>query len=227
MAKKRNIETERPIGGIAESVNEQSGIGSTSSGDPKPESRIEDSKRGDEATTGFSSVSPIDLGGASSGSGASLGNGDAPRRRGRAPGSKNKQTTAAADLITDLTGAICVTNSILVALTKCDEFDAPREQVEVVAEKVRNFAQHFSVKLDPVKLAGFQLLVAVGIMYAPGIQAVWQKGVRSRPKLVERPVAEMPKPEAERTPKVAPKVAQVPSEVWDGAPEEDLSLGTQ
>ena len=115
-----------------------------------------------------------------------------------------------------------------MAITKCDEFDAPKEQVEVVADKVRNFAQHFSVKLDPVKLAGFQLLVAVGIMYAPGIQAVWQKGARSRPKLVERSVvAEMPKPEEERTPKATPKVAQVPSEVWDGAPEDDLSLGTQ
>jgi len=226
MAKKRNSEDSIKTGKLDESST-VGRIDSASVGDTKPEIRTEDSQGGNETVAGFASVSPIDLAGAGSSAGADSSSGEPRRRRGRLPGTKNKQTTAAADLITDLTGAICMTNSVLVVITKCDEFDAPKEQVEEVAEKVRNFAQHFAVKLDPVKLAAFQLLVAIAIMYAPGIMALWRKG--ARPKLVERPAVIKPAvSELEREERrESSKVAEVPSQVWDDTPQEDLSFGTQ
>jgi hypothetical protein len=231
MAKRTTKSNEQPINGITvETDGKSGGNDSVANGDTKSSVGTENAEGGTARVAGFTAVSPIDLGKPIDPEPTGDPSGAAGKRRGRPPGRRAKTETAAADLIQDLTGAICVTNAVLVTLTHCEEFDAPKEQVEEVADKVRNFAQHFSVKLDPVKLAAFQLFVAILIMYAPGVKALWIKN--SKPRLA--PVAIAPrqsKPEAaemsHRETNKATARPEVPSQIWDAEPVEDLSLGTQ
>lgn len=94
-----------------------------------------------------------------------------------------------------------------------------------MADKVRNLAQHFSVKLDPVKLAAFQLTIAILIMYAPGIKAVWTK--QAKPRLAITPNVTPIAKEVLKDPNPIKRMAEVPSQIWDGEPQDDISLGTQ
>jgi hypothetical protein len=238
MVKRANKPAEFKDSRTTNATVEQSGIERPTVGDSKPTNGAEEPQGRNETATGFSTVSPIDLA-AGAGSGGSNGAdpGTTPKRRGRIPGSRNKETKAASDLITDLTGAICGFNSVLAALTHVPEFEVSKDQAEVLSESVKNFAQHFSVKLDPVKLAGFQLFMTASVVYGPGIAAFYRRSTRVQSLRTElnnlkESVVEMPKSApvpstANRNVDLGRKVAEVPSQVWDGAPEDDLSLGTQ
>lgn len=227
MAKRANKPAEFPVTGITDTASVKPAIiGGATVGDTKPADRIEEPQGRDEKPSGFSTVSPIDLAGTGSGSSESADSGEPRRRRGRIPGSRNKETKAASDIITDLTGAICGFNSVLAALTHVPEFDVSKEQAEALSESVKNFAQHFSVKLDPVKLAGFQLFMTATVVYGPGVAALYKRSTRPALRIMEPRTS--PAPAAAPAPTTdLPKVAEVPSQIWDGAPEDDLSLGTQ
>src|ERR1700674_404463 len=190
-------------------------------GDSKPENRATEPERPVNGAIGFDTVSPIDLttGGASSSGGSD--DGEPRKRRPRGP-NRPKETKATADIIGTVTGALIGINSCLAMLTRVPEFNIPEGDVKEVSEAVEELANHYAVTLDPKRLAQFRLGFVMLSAYGPVAAAVWRRGAKSQPKEERSRVSSIAE-----APRQEPKAARTPAEVWDEAPQDDISLGTQ
>ena len=184
------------------------------SGDSEPQDRVKEPEGGTETIAGFPAVSPFGI--ESAGSGARRG-------RGRPPGAKNRtestEVKTSKDLDTDIAGLIASTNLLLAGLLDVKEFaEIPQEKNKRFADSLKKLGAVYGKTLSPKMAAWSDVMVSASSSYGPVAYAIWM----TRPKKEERIVEPRPAPVAAAPPpKPNGKVAEVPSQVWNGAPIPD------
>jgi hypothetical protein len=184
-------------------------------GSEKPSPGNQEFEREDGRIAGFPTVSPFDV---TTGGVGDAASGESPKRRGRPPGSGRKQREAQVpqNIVRDLESLLLGVFQMGAAFFKVKELELDKSEAERLSASIENFAKHYSVNIDPKKLAAFELTTTGISIFGPRLYVIWKQ----RP---ER------NPEPERVPKQQQKTAnvqsmndtirraQAPSELWQEA----------
>ncbi len=140
---------------------------------------VDDGAGGNPFAAGVRIVEPSDLGssegnatGADNGSGSDAGITDAPKRRGRKPGSKNAGTKAQSKA--DISGLEKILFSVhlaLAAATHTPELALDADEARELAKAAAEVQSHYEMVIDPKVLAWGQLIMVAGSLYTPRILA--------------------------------------------------------
>lgn len=194
----------------------ESGTRSGQDGTLKPESRIEEPKRNAPTIAGFETANPADIidGGS--------GDGTPRKRRGRPPGSRNRTYAAEektpSNLIANLESILLSIHFMGAALLKTPELELSEVEAKKLSDALKNVAKHYTVNLDPKKLALVELSTTMVGVYGPRAIAIYKRGT---PRPARSPVVEMTPKDAQPKTNAAPRTAQAPSELWNGEPIDD------
>lgn len=132
---------------------------------------------GNPFATSVRIVEPTDLSGdpgtgTDAGSANGAGSADAPKRRGRKPGSKNAGTKAQnkAD-ISGLEKILFSVHLALAAATHTPELALDADEARELAKAAAEVQSHYELVIDPKVLAWGQLIMVAGSLYTPRILA--------------------------------------------------------
>jgi hypothetical protein len=190
-------------------------------GDSKPTDRITEPERTTERIAGFDSVSPFDIidNGPERTDSSSSGQ---PRRRGRPPGSRNRNTAqekATPNLIADFESLLLSVHFMGAKILSIPEMEIDAEESKKLSDAIKNVAKHYAVNIDPKKLAWAQLAAAAGGIYVPRfIAASKRQPKQPGPVLVPKSDAKPGAQPINAPPK--PKL-EVPSQMWDESPADE------
>ena len=123
-------------------------------------------------TDGLIVVNPADIGGpASAGSGAD-NSGDAPKRRGRKPGSRSATGKGAALDINGVEHILFSAHTILAAVSKSPEMALDQSEAHQLAEAIANVSRHYDVAATQKTMDWTNLLMCMGLIYGTRIMAI-------------------------------------------------------
>lgn len=206
-----------------------------SSGSPQPERPVEN-------LSGFDVYSPAD---------ATSTAGTTPRRRGRPPGSRNRNAGGEpTDIgsaregraktpgdITDLTKVLLSMHDMLAAVCKAEYVEITAEQAKKLSAGIKEVGKHYSFNMTAKQVAIADLVMIVLAIYGPMFVILF-KGI-TKPKVKDN-LRTMPSPAPVQTqspnpstvaqaapvaqPAPAPKKGPTnPSEIWQSASELDIT----
>jgi len=200
------------------------------SGNPQPE-------RSTERVAGFDTVSPFDIiGGTGDGSANDRGDstGDnAPKRRGRPPGSKNRETVS--KNLANLEDILFTVHLSLAQFT-FEELALDESEAKAQADAYRELAKYYNFYIDPKKMAMIQLAAVLGKHYGTRAVAIYSRlkaeaEVKAKSKPAAIPIRSTPTKETTSkesivngyasealgstlSPKRDASIAEVPSQIW-------------
>jgi hypothetical protein len=184
--------------GFGKPVN---GVPATDGGNPQPEiGNKEPDRKVQSASTiaGIPVIDPLiysDPGndGFRHDNGSVAGSEPGKRRRGRPPGSGNKQPAAqkATPNITANLESLIVSGHIMLAkLIDWDELILDDDEARKLSDGLKEVAKHYTMEMDPKKLAWMNLSMIAGGIYGPRIISAWRENKKKeaeRPREVAQP----------------------------------------
>lgn len=158
--------------------------------------------------------------------------GDTGRRRGRPKGSKNKiGLQPPPNLIADFEALLLSVHFMGAKLLSTPELELEPEEAKKLADAIKEVARHYSLAMEPKKLALYQLAFTAGGIYGPRFIAI----VKSKPRPVAPATAPGPqlvKQEPRPEPRPEPVPANsgtgslhglTPSQLWPEIPFDNFS----
>lgn len=146
-------------------------------------------KRKDGASgTSIPTVDPSELGTGTANPGSGTGSdGNAPKRRGRKPGSKNgagKTSTRSAD-ISGLEKILFSVHMVLANAVGIEELTLSPDESKELAKAVAEVQSHYDTVIDPKTMAWVQLAMVAGSVYGPRMIAFNIR--KKREKTIKKP----------------------------------------
>jgi len=210
------------------------GKSAATNGRSESANRDAQSQRPTERVAGFETVSPFDIADAGSDDGSTTGDGPSggtgqgteTRRRGRPPGSKNKETVS--KNLANLEDILFTIHLSLAGLT-FEELQLDPSEAKAQADAYRELAKYYNFYIDPKKMAMINLAALLGKQYGMRAIAIYRRlQSEAKPKSpAPTPIRkEQPKPNAvpeyatgtgpqpAPQPKRSDTIAEVPSQVW-------------
>jgi hypothetical protein len=126
---------------------------------------------------GFITIDPASItgdngsGSGDNGSGGSAAGGDAPKRRGRRPGTTTKGKQAALD-VNGLESLLYSVHGMLAGITKTEELMLDHSEAKSLAEATANVARHYDVSVSAKALDWSNLVMALGMVYGTRLVAI-------------------------------------------------------
>ncbi len=225
-------------------------------GDSKPAGAEPEPKREASTIAGYTTIDPFEfdkfdiIESTEQQTGIDTGNsgttGTEPKRRGRPRGSKNRDTGYTTQKTTpnlaDLEALLLSVHFMGAKLLSAPEWELDKDEAKKLSDAIKEVAKHYSMIMDPKKLALCQLGFCMVGVYGPRA-IVTAKRVYGKPKVFQTPPATQPKvfqmppasqPEASKQamngpttiPTAVVPTIQImnPSQLWDLPPSDDIDL---
>lgn len=155
--------------------------------------------------------------------GTPSGEPDRPRRgRPRGPNYKPRTTTGSAPEKTSpdlkgLDGLILSAHLMCAKILSVPELELDEAESKRLADSLKEVAKHYSVIMDPKRIAWWEFATTAGGIYGPRVVAIW-KNTERKPKGKMQPIRVEPIPEPqvvnERPREKGVTGVEVPSQVW-------------
>lgn len=132
-----------------------------------------------------------DAGTGDSGTGSPVG--DAPKRRGRKPGSTNRKASVQVN-ITGLEKILYSSHLMIAAFTKSAELAITEDEAKSLADAAQNVASFYNVGATQKQVAWVNLATTMGFIYGPRFVAMYRNAPVKTPKPVTPKPFEVPRP---------------------------------
>lgn len=149
---------------------------------------------------------------------------DRPRRgRPRGPNYKPRATTGSTQEKTSpdlkgLDGLILSAHLMCAKILSVPELELDESESKRLADSLKEVAKHYSVIMDPKRIAWWEFATTAGGIYGPRVVAIW-KNTERKPKGKMQPIRVEPIPEAqvvnERPREKGVTGLEVPSQLWN------------
>lgn len=96
---------------------------------------------------------------------------DAPKKRGRKPGSTNKTSRD----LTGITQLLLTTHIALASLTKYEELALSPDEAGMLASSLAGIAEHYKIRIDGKAGAIMTAIYTVGVIYGPRAFSIGMK----------------------------------------------------
>jgi hypothetical protein len=178
---------------------------------------------------GFAVESPAEFGGEF----ATIG--DAPKRRGRKPGSKNRASIPTekppqSNLIESFESLLLSVHFMASKLLDAPEWELDPPEAKALSDSLKRIAEFYPVGLSPKRIAQAELAVVVATVYGPRIVTSFKKAPKPQqpgPRAVPPPQRQAQQPQAQQQ-QTQPQARaangpRVPSEMWNQDGQENPS----